>query len=70
MPLITVATCQLNQWSLDFEGNLERIYESCRKAKDAGATYRLGPELEVCGYGAEDHFYEMDTIEVSVSNRG
>jgi NAD+ synthase (glutamine-hydrolysing) len=60
--LITVATCQLNQWALDFEGNLERIYESCCTAKSKGATYRLGPELEICGYGVEDHFYEGDTI--------
>ena len=62
MTLITVATCQLNQWALDFEGNLERINESCKIAKANGATYRLGPELEICGYGCEDHFYEIDTI--------
>ena len=60
--LITVSTCTLNQWSLDFDGNLERIVESCRKAKEMGATYRLGPELEICGYGCEDHFFEQDTF--------
>lgn len=28
---VTVATCALNQWALDFEGNLERIIRSeCR----------------------------------------
>lgn len=26
------------------------------------ARYRLGPELEVCGYGCEDHFLEQDTV--------
>lgn len=25
---VTVATCALNQWALDFEGNLERILKS------------------------------------------
>ena len=25
------------------------------------ARYRLGPELEICGYGCEDHFLENDT---------
>lgn len=25
---VTVATCALNQWALDFEGNLERIFRS------------------------------------------
>ena len=63
MALITVASCQLNQWALDFDGNLERIYESCLEAKAKGASYRLGPELEVCGYGCEDHYWENDTIE-------
>jgi NAD+ synthase (glutamine-hydrolysing) len=57
-----VAACNLNQWALDFDGNLERIWESCQIAKSRGAHYRLGPELEICGYGCEDHFYEMDTI--------
>lgn len=45
--LITVATCSLNQWALDFEGNLERILESIRIAKEQGATLRVGPELEI-----------------------
>lgn len=43
MSLITVATCNLNQWALDFDGNLERIKESIRQAKAKGAKYRLGP---------------------------
>jgi len=59
---VTVATCNLNQWALDFDGNLERILQSCRDAKEKGATYRLGPELEICGYGCEDHFLESDTF--------
>ena len=54
--LITVATCNLNQWALDFDGNCKRILRSCAIAKEQGATYRLGPELEICGYGCEDHF--------------
>jgi len=54
-----VATCNLNQWSLDFDGNLERCVQSIREAKALGAKYRLGPELELSGYGCEDHFLEM-----------
>jgi len=61
--LITVATCNLNQWALDFDGNLSRIIQSCKEAKDKGASYRLGPELEICGYGCEDHFLESDTFQ-------
>ncbi|CAG8500619.1 2043_t:CDS:10 [Paraglomus occultum] len=59
--LITVATCSLNQWALDFVGNLERILESIRIAKERGARLRVGPELEITGYGCFDHFLEGDT---------
>ncbi|XP_069139363.1 glutamine-dependent NAD(+) synthetase-like [Argopecten irradians] len=58
----TLATCTLNQWAMDFEGNMSRILESIQKAKELGAKYRLGPELEICGYGCGDHFLESDTF--------
>ncbi|GAB9464655.1 Nad+ synthetase [Globisporangium polare] len=60
--LVTVATCNLNQWALDFDGNLERILVSIQEAKKRGARYRVGPELEVSGYGCEDHYLEQDTF--------
>ncbi|XP_057308920.1 glutamine-dependent NAD(+) synthetase-like [Hydractinia symbiolongicarpus] len=59
---VTLATCSLAQWALDFEGNLRRILESIRIAKERGACYRLGPELEIPGYGCNDHFLESDTL--------
>uniref|UniRef100_A0A671FWD7 Glutamine-dependent NAD(+) synthetase n=1 Tax=Rhinolophus ferrumequinum TaxID=59479 RepID=A0A671FWD7_RHIFE len=59
---VTVATCALNQWALDFEGNLQRILKSIEIAKQKGARYRLGPELEICGYGCWDHYHESDTL--------
>lgn len=58
--LITVATCSLNQWALDWEGNTERIIKSIHQAKAAGARLRVGPELEICGYGCLDHLLEQD----------
>ena len=64
-PLITVATCSLNQWALDFQGNFERIRQSILLAKERGARYRCGPELETCGYGCNDHFFENDTFRHS-----
>lgn len=57
-----IATCNLNQWALDFDGNLDRIIESIKIAKDLGAKYRIGPELELSGYSCEDHFLELDTM--------
>ena len=65
MNLVTLATCNLNQWALDFEGNLERILLSIEVAKERGARYRLGPELEVPGYGCLDAFLEGDTLRHS-----
>lgn len=63
--LVTIATCNLNQWALDFEGNRDRILESIRLAKKQNAKIRVGPELEVCGYGCLDHFHERDVYEQS-----
>ena len=44
---VTLACATLNQWALDFDGNRERILESILEAKDLGATFRTGPELEI-----------------------
>ena len=48
---MTLATCNLNQWALDWEGNVDRIIKSIKIAKSKGATLRVGPELEISGYG-------------------
>ncbi|KZT25242.1 glutamine-dependent NAD(+) synthetase with GAT domain-containing protein [Neolentinus lepideus HHB14362 ss-1] len=60
--LVTIATCSLNQWALDFQGNYERIMTSIAIAKERGASLRVGPELEIPGYGCYDHFLEGDTV--------
>jgi predicted amidohydrolase len=50
----------LNQWALDWEGNTARIIESIKRAKQAGAKLRVGPELEIPGYDCLDTFLEND----------
>ncbi|KAI3872054.1 hypothetical protein MKX03_001401 [Papaver bracteatum] len=65
MGLLKVATCNLNQWAMDFDRNLKNIKESITKAKEAGAVIRLGPELEITGSECEDHFLELDTVNHS-----
>ncbi|KAL0695786.1 hypothetical protein Bca4012_062966 [Brassica carinata] len=47
---------------MEFECNMKNIKDSISQAKAVGAVIRLGPELEVTGYGCEDHFLELDTI--------
>ncbi|KRX03657.1 Carbon-nitrogen hydrolase [Pseudocohnilembus persalinus] len=64
-PFARVAVCTLNQWAMDFEQNKKNIMESLKIAKDNNCTIRVGPELEIPGYGCEDHFLEMDTISHS-----
>ena len=44
---VTVAVTTLNQWALDFEGNMTRIIQSIVEAREMGAVYRTGPELEI-----------------------
>lgn len=60
--LVHVATCNLDQWAMDFDTNLANIVESIKIAKARGARLRTGPELEITGYGCEDHFFEQDTF--------
>ena len=43
MSTVRVATCNLNQWVLDFAGNFARIRESILEAKARGCTLRTGP---------------------------
>lgn len=39
--IVTLATCNLGQWAMDFEGNMKRIIESIKRAREAGASYRV-----------------------------
>ncbi len=43
--LAVLATCNLDQWAMDFEGNLRRITRSIAEARRRGATYRVGSAL-------------------------
>jgi NAD+ synthase (glutamine-hydrolysing) len=58
---VGVGICTLNQFALDFTGNLERIVQSLDECLLKKLHIRTGPELEVCGYSCEDAFFEMDT---------
>ncbi|KAL9040150.1 MAG: hypothetical protein Q9214_004599, partial [Letrouitia sp. 1 TL-2023] len=68
--LTTVAACSLNQWALDWEGNTNRIIESIKVAKKAGAKLRVGGELEITGYDCLDHFLENETYHFSLEMLG
>ena len=38
-----------------------KLFIACSEASELGARIRLGPELEIPGYGCADHFFELDT---------
>jgi len=40
----TLAACNLDQWAMDFSGNLARVKESVDRARAMGATYRVRGE--------------------------
>lgn len=63
--LVKIGSCTLNQWAMDFEGNKKRIIESLKQCAAENANLRIGPELEIPGYGCEDHFLEEDTVSHS-----
>lgn len=46
---VSLATCNLDQWALDFEGNCKRIIKSIQIAKEKGCVVRNGSELEIPG---------------------
>jgi NAD+ synthase (glutamine-hydrolysing) len=48
---------------------MERILESIAIARARGATVRVGPELEIPGYGCLDHFLEGETFFVGDDDR-
>lgn len=55
-----LATSQLNQWVLDYDGNRDRLVEAIAQAKSKGASIILTPELCIPGYGLLDHWLEND----------
>ena len=61
MRAITVSSCNLNQFSLDFHGNHQRILQAVRIAKKDGLCLIITPEVSVCGYSCLHAFLELDT---------
>lgn len=61
MRIVTVSSCNLNQWALDFVGNRDRIIEAVKRARRDGSSLLVTPELSICGYSCLDAFLERDT---------
>ena len=55
-----IAIAQLNPVLGDLAGNIERILDYAERAKAAGATLLVAPELALCGYPPEDLLFRRD----------
>lgn len=62
MTRVLVASAALNQTPLDWDGNVARIREALRRAKQGGAKVVCLPELCVTGYGCEDAFHSSGVL--------
>lgn len=62
--LITIASCALDQWALDLDGNADRIKQAVRTAKSGGVKLCITPELSIPSYGLLDHWLETDQYDL------
>lgn len=67
MQKLRVAAAALRQTPLDWKGNVARMRAVLEDARAAEAHVVCLPELAASGYGCEDAFHSLDTIERSWS---
>ena len=53
----------INTQPLDYEKNIRLVLQSILIAKQTGCVYRPSNELEITGYGCEDHYFEKDLAD-------
>ncbi len=68
MKLIRIATSNVNQTPLDWNGNLERLLLCISDAKNEKARLLCLPELSITGYGCEDQFLAPSTTEQALDS--
>jgi predicted amidohydrolase len=66
--LVTLSTANLNQWALDWSGNLARVKQSITIAKAKGAALRVGPEVisSIPTVGARPRYSSFAGVAASV----
>ncbi|MBL8515117.1 MAG: NAD+ synthase [Betaproteobacteria bacterium] len=62
-----IAIAQFNTVLGDFEGNVARMIDYAARAKAAGATLMITPELALTGYPPEDLLFRRDFLRASAS---
>jgi len=67
MRSITVGAAALNQTPLDWENNYQNIVEAIEKALHHSVDILCLPELCISGYGCEDAFFSISTVDNSLA---
>jgi len=62
---ITIGVATVNQFILDFENNRNNIIDAIKEASNAKVKVLGFPELAICGYSCQDHFYERELFVMS-----
>ena len=60
MAAIKIAIAQINSTVGDIAGNADKILAFAQRARDAGASLIITPELALCGYPPEDLLFRDD----------
>jgi NAD+ synthetase len=62
---ISIGVATLNQFVLDFENNSNNIISAIKEAKSNNVKVLGFPELAICGYSCQDHFFEREIFVLS-----
>ncbi|MDH5657407.1 MAG: NAD(+) synthase, partial [Spirochaetia bacterium] len=65
MDTIRLAAVSLNQTPLDWRGNQERILEALKNVSVSSPDVIFFPELSISGYGCEDAFHSLNSLQRS-----
>jgi NAD+ synthetase len=62
---ISIGVATVNQFVLDFENNSNNIISAIKEASEKNVKILGFPELAICGYSCQDHFFERETFVLS-----
>ncbi|HXY74719.1 MAG TPA: NAD(+) synthase, partial [Dehalococcoidales bacterium] len=68
MRKLRLALAQINTTVGDFDGNVKKIIDGIKTAREAGANLVAFPELAVCGYPPEDLLFKPQFIKANLDS--
>jgi hypothetical protein len=62
---VSIGVATVNQLILDFENNSNNIINAIKEASEKNVKILGFPELAICGYSCQDHFFERELFVLS-----